>query len=127
MPHGWASAEVHLLLRDCLVYEDRGALVLFVGIPEAWFRHPGGMEIKDLPTPFGTLAVSWKGTDTGAIVRLGGEADPPGGLVLAVPGSLRPKVTVNGAPVARNAEGFRLTPETREVHIQFGPQEGGTP
>ena len=34
MPHGWAIAEVHLLLRDCLAYEDNQQLVLFAGVPE---------------------------------------------------------------------------------------------
>ena len=40
MPHGWAIAEVHLLLRDCLAYEDDGRLVLFAGVPVRLVHRP---------------------------------------------------------------------------------------
>lgn len=119
MPHGWAIAEFHLLLRDCLVFEDRQRVILFAGIPEAWFTHEEGMEIQDLPTHFGKLDVSWTVTNDGAVVQLGGQATPRMGFVLSLPASLKPTVTVDGVPVGRDLEGFRLTRQTRKARVQF--------
>src|SRR5207248_1937604 len=38
MPHGWAIAEMALLLRDALAFEDGGRLVLLAGVPVEWLR-----------------------------------------------------------------------------------------
>ena len=42
MPHGWAIAEVHLLLRDCLAYEDGNRLVLVRRRPRGLVHQPRG-------------------------------------------------------------------------------------
>lgn len=57
MPHGWAIAELWLLIRDSLVYEDGNKLVLFSGIDPKWFKHD--LKINNLPTKFGKLTASW--------------------------------------------------------------------
>ncbi|MEZ0264368.1 MAG: hypothetical protein ACAI43_06550, partial [Phycisphaerae bacterium] len=57
MPHGWSIAELHLLIRDALAYEDNGRLVLLAGIPPEWFDKP--MKIENLPTHFGPLSLSY--------------------------------------------------------------------
>ena len=119
MPHGWAIAEVHLLLRDCLVYEDGQRLVLFAGIPKEWFRHPAGITIRNLPTHFGRLDVTWRVADGGATLRLGGDADPPDGLILSLPESLKPSVS-DGVMIERTERGYLLPVETKQVSIQFG-------
>jgi len=87
MPHGWSIAEFFLLLRDCLVYEEDGALVLFAGVPEAWFSDPTGMIVSDLPTHYGKLTVSYMPTDSGASITLVG-ATPTNGYRLRLPGSI---------------------------------------
>ncbi len=119
MPHGWAIAEVHLLLRDCLACEDDRQLVLFAGIPEAWFTHPQGMKIAGLPTHFGSLTASWDTLGNTATLRLSGAA-PPGGFVLSLPASLKTTVSVEEKEIERSERGFILPAETRQARIEFG-------
>ncbi len=123
MPHGWAIAEVHLLLRDCLAYEDGGRLVLFAGVPQTWFTNPAGMSIRNLPTHFGNLEVSWQRTADGAILRLDGDAAPPEGFVLSVPESLKPSVSVAGKTIESTRRGLVLPADTKQAHIQLTPKE----
>jgi hypothetical protein len=119
MPHGWAIAEVHLLLRDCLAYEDGQQLVLFAGVPQSWFTGQDGMTIKNLPTHFGRLDVSWK-TTGGAMLRLDGDAVPPQGVLLPLPGALKPQVSVDGQAIAGTQRGFILPAGTKQAEIHFG-------
>jgi hypothetical protein len=123
MPHGWAIAEVCLLLRDCLAYEDNGRLVLFAGVPPTWFTQPAGMSLQNLPTHFGHLEVSWQRTADGAILRLDGDAAPPEGFVLSVPESLRPSVSVAGRTIESTRRGLVLPADTKQAHIQLTPKE----
>jgi hypothetical protein len=73
MPHGWALAELWLLMRDALAYEDGNRLVLLAGVPRDW-----AVDVIDLPTAFGRLSIRRDGTR----VTIGGEAKPPGGFVV---------------------------------------------
>ena len=50
MPHGWAVAEVCLLLRDSLAFEDNDRLVLLPGIPPDWFTGKERIAVDRLPT-----------------------------------------------------------------------------
>jgi len=59
MPHGWAIAELWLLLRDSLLFEDNRQLILFAGIPPEWFEHPKAIQITDAPTYFGNCSVKY--------------------------------------------------------------------
>ncbi len=120
MPHGWAIAEVHLLLRDCLAYEDGGRLILFAGVPVDWFTNPKGMEIKNLPTHFGTVDISWEASGRGATLRLDGKAAPPDGFVLSLPASRQPRISVGGQAIEGTKRGFVLPAETKQAHIHFG-------
>jgi len=120
MPHGWAIAEVWLLLRDCLVFETEQRLVLLSGIPPAWFTHKDGIKIKNLPTYFGKLNLQWKLTQSGAALKLDGEAKPPKVFILRLPVSLNPVVKVgNQTILSLSTDGFALPPQTKEVHISF--------
>jgi hypothetical protein len=120
MPHGWAIAEVHLLIRDCLAYEDDGRLVLFAGIPVGWFTDRAGLRIRHLPTHFGDLDVSWDATSGGGTLRLEGKAAPPKGFALSLPDSLKPSVSVGGKKVENTERGLILPADTKEAHVQFG-------
>jgi hypothetical protein len=121
MPHGWAIAELWLLMRDCLVFEDNQRLVLFSGVPPTWFTHKDGIVIKGMPTYFGKLNLLWKPTQGGAILRLEGNARPPKGFLLRLPESFEAAVTVNGQTVSAPAAGeFLLPPQTRQARISFG-------
>jgi hypothetical protein len=53
-PHGWTAAEVFLLLRDCLVREEDGGLVIGSGIPQSWLDKD--FMAEGLPTHCGTIS-----------------------------------------------------------------------
>ncbi len=120
MPHGWAIAEVHLLLRDCLAYEDGSHLVLFAGVPVDWFTNRAGMRIRNMPTHFGALNVSWETSGQSATLHLDGKATPPEGFVLSLPESLHPAVSVGGKAVEDTQRGYVLPTKTKQAHIHFG-------
>ncbi|UCG59823.1 MAG: hypothetical protein JSU70_09935 [Phycisphaerales bacterium] len=120
MPHGWAIAELHLLLRDCLAYEDGGQLVLFAGVPETWLTHNDGMSIDDLPTHFGSLSLQWKQTGEHVMLTIGETAKPPKGFALRLPGALRATVWLNERTVEANAHGdFVLPTGTKRARVEF--------
>lgn len=120
MPHGWAIAEVWLLMRDCLVYEQDDQLVLLAGVSPDWFTDAKGITIKNLPTYFGGLDLLWRTTDQGAVLKLGESAQPPGGFVLSLPSSLRVRALVEGRPVQRDSTGgYLLLQGTETVNLEF--------
>ncbi len=120
MPHGWAIAEVWLLMRDCLVFEANQWLVLLSGVPPAWFIHEDRITIENMPTYFGNLNMHWKPTQAGATLRLDGEARPPNGFVLRLPVSLKATIKVDDQTISTISGGdFILTPETKEAHVIF--------
>src|SRR5690606_11186993 len=59
MPHGWACAELMLLLRDILFFvaaEDSDPhIFLAPGVMQHWLGDVGTIEIKEAPTIFGDL------------------------------------------------------------------------
>jgi hypothetical protein len=105
MPHGWAIAEMWLLLRDCLAFEDSDRVVLLAGIDPAWFRDERGIAVGNLPTHFGSCSFAYTVKGTTGTLKLTGEAKPPGGFVFRTPGkgdiTISPgtaEATVNLAP-----------------------------
>lgn len=121
MPHGWAIAEMYLLLRDCLLFEDGGRLVLLSGIPPEWFTHPEGIAVRHLPTHFGACSLEYRPTPDGAVLTLSRDAAPPDGFVLRLPPDLMATVTADDAPVAPQPGGdVLLPPGTCRVKLRFG-------
>jgi hypothetical protein len=117
MPHGWAIAEVWLLMRDCLLFEDGDSLVLLPGVPPEWFQGEP-FSFRELPTDFGQCTVSYR---DGAL-EISGTASPPGGFVLRLPPELRPRVTIDGKPIPPlDAGDFLLPRGTRKVDVEFPP------
>ena len=82
-PHGWTSAELLLLLRDCLARETvDGALVIGSGIPESWLA--SDFAVTGLPSHFGAIDFAW---NAGASTLTVSTARPvPGGIVSELPG-----------------------------------------
>jgi len=75
-------------VRRMLVYErpDEGALVLGAGVPEAWVRDPPGVRVTGLRTHYGRLEFTIALADADLVrVTLGGDAQPPGGVVITSP------------------------------------------
>lgn len=120
MPHGWAIAEVWLLMRDSLVYERGDTLVLLAGVSPNWFKVEKGMAVKNLPTGFGKLDMIWTRTELGAVLELGDRAQPAGGFVLKLPETLSARVLVGGQTIDRDGSGgYRLQAGTKTVQIRF--------
>ena len=104
MPEAWGPANLILLLRDMLIYEDRESIHLLAGIPADWIQPGGHIAIASAPTTLGGK-VSFK-LDYPQQGRMHLHLDPainlPEAIVrfpLAAGVSLR-SVTLNGQPVA---------------------------
>ena len=120
MPHGGAMAEMWLLMRDSLLHETGGRLVLFAGIPETWFIDAGGMKLERMPTWFGDCSVEWISTSTGAELKMSGRAAPPDGFALSLPPKFAPNFVGEGVRLLSPASGlWLLPPQTRSVAIKF--------
>jgi len=120
MPHGWAIAEVWLLMRDSLLHEDGGRLVLLPGVNPEWFRHASGMKLSGFQTHFGPCDLSWQVRGGEAVLRLTGKADPLDGYLLRLPASLSESVTAGGVPLPRNERGDWILPRgAREVRVSI--------
>lgn len=118
MPHGWAVAEFHLLLRDALLFEDGDRLVLLAGVPPGWFQHPAGMKGVNLPTHFGPCAFDYAVTPAGATLKLDSAA--PAGCALRLPPSLKVTARREGSRLPRAANGeITVPPRTRQVDLAF--------
>lgn len=57
-PHGWTAAEVFHLLRDCLVREEEGKIVIGSGIPSTWEGEH--FRVGNIPTYYGNLSFEYK-------------------------------------------------------------------
>jgi hypothetical protein len=114
MPHGWAIAEVWLLMRDCLLMEDAGQLRLFAGTPPAWFADPAGMQVENLPTAFGKCSFRYSVAAGRAILDLADAAAPPKGYLLHLPPNQFTRVLGDGQPLAIDDRGRCRAPASIE-------------
>jgi hypothetical protein len=120
MPHGWAIAEMWLLLRDCLAYEEQGRLYLLPGVPPEWFTSDRGMIVQNLPTYFGNCSFRYEHVESGAELWIIGNAAPPDGFVLCVPVSLNAEVSIGDKKIAPQQNGeFVLPWGTQHVKIRW--------
>jgi len=120
MPHGWAITELHLLMRDCLLLEDSGRLVLLPGVKPAWFNAAEGMSVANMPTHFGACSFAYKRTATGAVLELTGDAAPPEGFVLCLPPKLGAKASVAGKPLKVADDGrCTISAKAKRVVLSF--------
>ncbi|MEK7677357.1 MAG: hypothetical protein AAB676_16135 [Verrucomicrobiota bacterium] len=120
MPHGWAVAEVCLLLRDSLAFEDNDRLVLLPGIPPDWFTGKERIAVDRLPTHFGFLSFAYTPVKRGAKLILSGKARPPGGFVLRWPLAARATLRADGKAVSQASNGDYFFPSrTKQIQIEF--------
>jgi len=124
MPHGWATAEMFLLVRDSVVFEDEDRLVLLAGIPEEWFREPRPLRVEGLPTHHGILALTLSHRAPGVVgLSIGRTSNPPGGHALRWPRSIEASFEADGSAVQPQASGDILLPAgSRELQIRFQKQ-----
>ena len=97
MPHAWVASDFIRSALDLLAYEaEDGSLVLGAGVTEAWLD-AGPVGVRALPTPYGPLTYSLQREGSHVRVEIpDGNAKPPGGLVLRLPG--RDEVRIERLP-----------------------------
>lgn len=115
MPHTWVGSGFINSVRTMLIHERQrdAALVIGLGVPEAWLVGDG-IAGTDFPTEYGPASFSMQ--RDGATIRASATVrdQPPGGLVVVVPGEGRilSATLADGTP----------TPVTgREVRIASSP------
>jgi hypothetical protein len=80
MPHTWVGAEVINAIRDTLVYEDRGKLVLAAGVPDEWIDK--GVSVKKLQTLYGTVSYNIKRENNKTKIKVTCTRRPPNGFAV---------------------------------------------
>jgi hypothetical protein len=126
LPHTYSCSSQLRLLREMLVSEDGGRLVLGAGVPAGWLGAGKRVAVERAPTSFGEVGYSIEVAADGrsAVVRV----DPPGrGEVKGVEVRLRGR-TVEGvndpAGVVEGVEGevvrMRGVNARVEVRVRFG-------
>ncbi|MFA5292193.1 MAG: beta-galactosidase [Phycisphaerae bacterium] len=81
MPHTWVGAELINSIRDMLVYEDRGRLVLAAAIPDKWLDK--GISVRNLQTLWGPISYNIKRDTNGKVtLKLNYTKKPPNGFAV---------------------------------------------
>lgn len=95
MPHGWMCAAYVSMVRNMLVRESRGELVLLSGVPGEWLKPEKSISVRRFPTEFG--GVSFRVEVSGSELKLTFADKPnvicrvvlPGNRVVLVPRDAR--------------------------------------
>lgn len=120
MPHGWAIAEFWQLMRDAIVDEDGGRLVLLAGVAPEWFRHPAGISVKNLRTHFGVFSFDYHPGRKVAMMTLTGTARPTQGYVVRLPEGPAAMVLADGRKLEPSKDvAWNLPGDTRKITIKF--------
>jgi hypothetical protein len=92
MPHSWAAAELISLLRDLVISEQDGVLLVNPGTPDTWLDPGKHIVLKNAPTEYGLVNVSLSRVPQtpgsgppDLTVQLDGT--PPRGWLIRVPGN----------------------------------------
>lgn len=101
MPHTWVGSGFVHAIRDMLIKERNGKLVLLDGTPESWVREKSGIRVENLPTYFGEVDMKARASNHQLTVTLGGGANPPKGLEIRWP--------IRGAPGRVAVDGYKWT------------------
>ena len=81
MPHTWVGAGFINAVRDMLVYEERGALVLAAAVPDKWLDE--GVTVRNLQTWWGPISYNLKRRNNGRVIlKLDCSNQPPNGFVV---------------------------------------------
>jgi hypothetical protein len=109
--HGWACAEVLSLVRQALVREQAGRILLLPNAPETWWA-TGPLALAGAPTPAGTvtfsLAPAGDGTHRFTWERRRSDFQAPWPLLLALPEGWRALEGVEAGQTPWGSPGVRL-------------------
>jgi hypothetical protein len=124
LPHTWVGSDFARSVLDMFAYSTVGeqTLVLAAGVPDDWVRTDPGIEVRDLPTPYGELSYTLRERGGRLVARVDGLARneswggpehgspegsyPSGGVILRPPLRATPReVRVNGGPAELTPDG----------------------
>ena len=105
IPHVTGACNYAIMLRHMLVHEAGDELHLLSAVPDWWLGEGKEIRIERLPTHFGEMAMTVRGTNTGVEIELDRpKRNPPKRIVLALPKS-RPLVgSLDGVEVAQRSD-----------------------
>lgn len=118
MPHAWISSDYIRSALELFAYDDeeRRALVIAAGVPEAWLRQ-GRVSVQGLRTPYGEISYAlWRDGEE-VVLEIDGAA-PPGGFVFPWPLVQAPlRAEFNGQLVEFDAAYLLPTPGRLRVRV----------
>jgi hypothetical protein len=105
IPHATGACNYAIMLRHMLVHEAGDELYLLAAVPDWWLGEGKTIQIDRLPTHFGQMALTVRGTTEGIEIKLDRpKRNPPGRIVLTLPES-RPLVgSLEGVDVVTRAD-----------------------
>ncbi len=112
MPHSWAAAELISLLRDLVVAEQDGWLQVNSGIPDSWLETSKHVVVRNAPTEYGPVDLSFIRTEAGLSVQVDGT--PPMGWRIRLPGT-PVQLIVDGSPSTVSGDGTLQLPGGRHA------------
>ena len=116
-------AELWLLIRDSLLFEDGEKLVLLGGVPADWLRGSEPITLTDMPTYYGPCSLKYQASGNAATLSLTGKANPPGGFVLRLPAAMKAQVKVDGKDLKPSGSSDHVLPSgTKQALIEFSSQ-----
>jgi hypothetical protein len=83
MPHSWAAAELISLLRDMVLTEQNGALLVNGGAPAGWLDPGNHILLRNAPTYYGRVSIDLQRYSSDLLVSLSGK--PPLGWRVRIP------------------------------------------
>lgn len=122
MPHTWIGSGYMNAVRSMFVYEreEDGSLVLMAGIPESWMNSGEAVGIEHAPTYYGDVSYVAKQSGDKLEMKIQGNSNPPGGIVIKPPRKAIRAVYVNGQSWNDfTQDEVRIPPKQLPVHIQI--------
>ncbi|MDR1996883.1 MAG: hypothetical protein LBQ83_00950 [Candidatus Margulisbacteria bacterium] len=114
--HGWAAADICLLLRNMLFLEEADTLVITPVVPVSWYRGQK-FSVSNAATYFGQLSYAVESTVRGATLTLRPKYTlPPQNIEWAVPVKYK-KVLVDGKPY--HGKKIIVPARTKQVKIFY--------
>lgn len=126
MPHTWVASDFIRAALDLFAYEDRDsrALVIAAGVKPEWLKG-GGINVRNLQTPYGPLFYSASERDGKITISLAGDAAPPGGFripVVFLGGDFNVTINKKQADLRDGA----VVVERLPAEIVLSPRDSGT-
>src|SRR5439155_21786892 len=108
MPHSWAAAELLSLLRDMLLTEQDGELVVNSGPPDDWLDPGKHIVLRDAPTHYGPASIELRRSSpssdaSAADLTITVSGRPPRGWRVRIPPGAQQMVIDNAPSVAQSA------------------------